>query len=127
MRLLLDTHAFIYAINPFEELPTKVLALLEDPSVERWVSAISIWEIAVKVRIGKLPLPSERSYYTRHLAALNANLLPVDAAHSFALFSLPLHHKDPFDRLLIAQAQTEGLTLVTKDPAFAAYDVPTIW
>jgi PIN domain nuclease of toxin-antitoxin system len=127
MRLLLDTHAFLFAINPFERLPPKVLGFLEDPTVERWVSAISLWEIAIKVRIGKLPLPSEPAFYTRHLASLGAHLLPVDAAHSFTLFALPLHHRDPFDRLLIAQAITEGLTIATIDPAFAAYDVPTVW
>ncbi len=127
MRLLLDTHAFLFAINPFERLPVRVQAHLEDRSVERWISTISLAEIAIKVRIGKLPLPSQSSFYLQHIEELGAKLLPVQAEHAFALFRLPLHHRDPFDRLLIAQAQVEGLTVVTVDPAFAAYEVSTIW
>jgi len=79
------------------------------------------------VRIGKLPLPSDPAFYTHHIAALGAGLLPVHASHALALFSLPRHHGDPFDRLLISQAQAEGLTIATQDAAFAAYGIPTVW
>ncbi|MEO8096456.1 MAG: type II toxin-antitoxin system VapC family toxin [Acidobacteriota bacterium] len=127
MKLLLDTQALLFAINPLERLGSATRELLADPSVERYVSAISLWEIAVKVRIGKLPLPSNRTFYLRHLEALQARLLAVEIRHSFAMFDLPLHHKDPFDRMLIAQAFEDGLTLVTQDREFAAYGVPTVW
>ncbi|MEP7354047.1 MAG: type II toxin-antitoxin system VapC family toxin [Acidobacteriota bacterium] len=127
MKLLLDTHAFLFAINPLERLPTKVQMLLLDLNTERWVSAVSLCEIAIKIRIGKLDLPEDGRFYMEHVAALNAKLLPLEATHTFALFGLPLHHRDPFDRLLIAQAKSERLTLVTQDAAFASYDVPTLW
>lgn len=127
MRLLLDTHAFLFAISSPELLTAKGRRLLTNPEVERWVSAVSLWEIAIKVHIGKLAMPSDRSFYAQHLRALNAQTLVVDLRHSLALFSLPLHRRDPFDRLLIAQAQEEGLTLMTRDEAFRAYEVATVW
>jgi PIN domain nuclease of toxin-antitoxin system len=127
MRLLLDTHAFLLAISSPELLTAKGRRLLTDPEVERWVSAVSLWEIAIKIHIGKLAMPLERSFYAQHLRALNAQTLAVDLRHSLALFGLPLHHRDPFDRLLIAQAQEEGLTLLTRDEAFKAYEVATVW
>jgi PIN domain nuclease of toxin-antitoxin system len=127
MRLLLDTHAFLFAISGPELLTAKGRRLLTNPEVERWVSMVSLWEIAAKVNIGKLAMPSDRSFYAQHLRELNARALAVDLRHSLALFGLPLHHRDPFDRLLIAQAQEEGLTLMTRDEAFRAYEVATIW
>ena len=127
MRLLLDTHAFLFAIAEPEQLTTKTRRLLTNPSVERWVSAVSLWEIAVKVHIGKLAMPLDRAFYLRHMEALQAKTLAVSLQHSFALLELPLHHRDPFDRLLIAQAREEGLTLVTRDTAFQAYDVARVW
>jgi PIN domain nuclease of toxin-antitoxin system len=101
--------------------------LLADATNERRVSVVSLWEIGIKVQSGKLPLPAERDYYEQHLRALRALLLAVEVGHVFSYFQLPLHHRDPFDRLLIAQARVENLTLVTRDPAFSAYDVKTIW
>ena len=127
MRLLLDTNAFLFAINPTERLGRSVSGLLQDPEIERWVSSVSFWEIATKVRIGKLPLPSEPAFYSNHMQILHARLLPLDMRHSMELFQLPLHHRDPFDRMLIAQARVEGLTLACNDRVFAAYDVPRIW
>jgi PIN domain nuclease of toxin-antitoxin system len=127
MRLLLDTHAFLFAISSPELLTAKGRRLLTNPEVERWVSTVSLWEIATKVNIGKLAMPLDRSFYAQHLRELNAQALAVDLRHSLALFGLSLHHRDPFDRLLIAQAQEEGLTLMTRDEAFRAYEVATIW
>ena len=127
MRLLLDTHAFLFAIAEPEQLTAKTRRLLTNPSVERWVSAVSLWEIAVKVHIGKLAMPLDRAFYIRHMEALKAKTLAVSLQHSFALLELPLHHRDPFDRLLIAQAREEGLTLVTRDRAFRAYEVAHVW
>lgn len=83
------------------------------------------------MKLGKLILPTDEGYYWAQLQALNATLLSVEARHCFTLFHLPLHHRDPFDRLLIAQAKTEGLTegltIVTQDRAFGAYGVATVW
>ena len=127
MRLLLDTHAFLFAIGAPGELTQRVRDLLIAPEAERWVSAVSIWEIAVRVQIGKLALPLDREFYVRHLQALKARPLAVELRHSLALLSLPMHHRDPFDRLLIAQALEEGLTLVSRDEVFGPYGVETIW
>jgi PIN domain nuclease of toxin-antitoxin system len=127
MRLLLDTHALLYAILEPERLSAKMRRLLEDPAVPRWVSAASLWEIAIKCQIGKLQIPVEKGYFDRHLRFLNAATLPVQAHHALAVFHLPPHHKDPFDRMLIAQAAEENLTIVTRDAAFARYDVAVLW
>jgi len=127
VRLLLDTHTFLYAINFWERLGSNARGALTDTQNERWVSAITLAEIGIKVAIGKLPLPKHPDYYLRHLEALRAEILPVGVQHSLKLLDLPMHHRDPFDRLLIAQAKTEELTIVTQDRAFAAYGVATLW
>ena len=127
MKLLLDTHAFLFAINEPERLSPKVVSLLGDPNVPRWLSAVSLWEIAVKIQIGKLDLPQDSEFYLRHSRALKAQMLEVSGTHSLGLFDLPLHHKDPFDRLLVAQARAEDMILVTLDPFIKRYDVQTIW
>jgi PIN domain nuclease of toxin-antitoxin system len=127
MRLLLDTHAFLWAFDKPQALSRSVRELLEDGAVERWVSVIALAEIAVKVQKGLLDMPLTRDFHLAQLAAMNARLLPVESEHCFKLFSLPHHHGDPFDRLLIAQALTDGLTIATVDPVFAPYGVPTIW
>lgn len=127
MKLLLDTHAFLFAISEPERLSARTRKLLLDPAVERWVSVVSLWEIAIKVQIGKLTLPLEPDYYTRHLQAMQAKVLPVTAGHSLALMGLPLLHRDPFDRLLIAQASIEALTLVSRDRIFERYGAEIVW
>ena len=127
MRLLLDTHAFLFAIAQPERLSAKGRELLLDPKVERWLSTVSLWEIAVKVQIGKLGMPLDREFYTHHLDQLRLGVLVVELRHSLAMFELPLHHRDPFDRLLIAQARVEGLTFLTRDDAIHTYDVACIW
>ena len=127
MKLLLDTHVFLFAINEPERLSRKVRSLLLDPKVPRWFSAISLWEIAVKIQIGKLDLPQESEFYLRHMLTLKAQVLDVGLRHSLGVLGLPLHHKDPFDRLLVAQARQEGMVLVTMDPLIQQYDVQTRW
>jgi PIN domain nuclease of toxin-antitoxin system len=127
VRLLLDTHAFLFAIAEPESLSAKTRRLLANPDIERWVSVVTLWEIAVKVQIGKLAMPLDGAFYLRHLQALKAQTLQVSLQHSLALLALPLHHRDPFDRLLIAQAGEEGLTLVSRDEAFRAYNVGRLW
>jgi len=127
VKLLLDTHAFIFAISAPESLGLKTKRLLQKSSIERWVSVVSLWEIAIKVQIGKLDLPRNGDFYAGHLAALQARTLSVHSNHTLGLLALPLHHGDPFDRLLIAQAKEEGLTFVTRDKAVPAYGIETIW
>jgi PIN domain nuclease of toxin-antitoxin system len=127
VRLLLDTHAVLFALAQPERLSSRLHELLVDSTVERWVSVIALSEIAVKVQKGKLEMPLDAEYYEVNFQALSVRVLPVELKHSFALFSLPMLHGDPFDRLLIAQAKVEGLTIATRDSAFAAYGIPTLW
>jgi PIN domain nuclease of toxin-antitoxin system len=127
VRLLLDTHAFMFAFDSPQNLSRTAREVIEDPFVERYVSVLSLAEIAVKIQIGKLDMPSERGYYVNQLSALSARALPIETAHAFELFHLPLHHRDPFDRMLIAQAKADGLTIITRDRIFSAYDVPVLW
>ncbi len=127
MSYLLDTHTFLYAFDRPEALGARARDAILDSSSRRFVSVISFWEIAIKVRLGKLILPTGEDYYWAQLQALNAALLPVEARHCFPLFDMALHHKDPFDRMLIAQAKADGLTILTQDRAFGAYGVPTLW
>ncbi|MFE5716741.1 type II toxin-antitoxin system VapC family toxin [Streptomyces sp. NPDC056501] len=120
MRLLLDTHVVLWWLNG--DLPDETRDLL---AKERWVfmSAVTPWELSVKQATGKLDAPTdvaERARDTQFLA------LPINAEHGVRAGALPPHHRDPFDRILIAQAQTEGLTLVTRDKHIPRYDVPVL-
>ena len=118
MRLLLDTHVFIWAVTGSAQLKANARARLV--SAERvYVSAASIWEIAIKSRLGKLD--GDVGNFVEAIAASGFQELPVTARHAAAVSGLPLHHADPFDRLLLAQAFTEPLRLVTADDALAKY------
>ncbi len=128
MRLLLDTHAFLWFCEGNEALTLRARMAIENQEHERYVSHATAWELAIKVNLKKLTLqvPYE-SLFPGVLQANGFKLLPPTLTHYQALLDLPLHHRDPFDRLLIAQAKAEGLTLVTLDSAFAAYGVPILW
>jgi PIN domain nuclease of toxin-antitoxin system len=92
------------------------------------VSVASLWEIAIKVSVGKLYLPKPFDQLFPHTVQESGlSLLPIEARHLFPLSRLPYHHRDPFDRLLIAQALTEGLIIITRDPEFGPYGVPLLW
>ena len=119
MRLLLDTHALLWWLAD-RELGADARAAIEDPLNDVFVSAATAWEISIKRSLGKLRAPDD---LTAQLAANAFTSLPISVDHALAAGSLPKHHDDPFDRMLIAQATMEELTLVTRDPRFAAYDV----
>ena len=127
MKFLLDTHTFLFAINEPERLSPAVRGALLNEELPRWVSVVSLWEIILKIQAGKLDLPLEPAYYHKHLREIGATLLPVDERHSFELIQLPLLHKDPFDRLLIAQARVEDMTLLTRDESIRRYPVTALW
>jgi len=122
VRLLLDTHVFIWWITD-ERLTDAAGAAISAPANQITVSAASIWEAEIKVAIGKLELAVDLAQEARDNAFIE---LPVRFEHGRAAARLPMHHRDPFDRMLIAQARMEGLTVVTRDPAFSAYDVPLL-
>jgi len=126
MKLLLDTHVFLWLLAEPERLGDS-LANVEDRRTELWVSAASAWEIAIKHGLGKLSLPEPpEQYVPGRVRAIGASALPVEHAHALAVSSLPPLHRDPFDRLLVAQAQVLGLHLLTADPAVAQYPVETL-
>ena len=122
MSLLLDTHAVLWWLAG-DSLDAGVAERIADPTVLVVVSAASIWEAAIKQSLGKLTTPGPLGP-----AALDAGFepLPVGFEHAQKAAELPRHHRDPFDRMLIAQALIEGLTIVTRDPAFSHYEVPIV-
>ncbi len=121
MRLLLDSQVVLWALECPERLSEEAVTAIIDPMNSVDVSVASIWELAIKQSIGKLKVDGD---LREHLTLQSFSELPVLGEHALAVRDLPLHHRDPFDRLLIAQARCEGLTIVTADPAFAVYDVP---
>jgi PIN domain nuclease of toxin-antitoxin system len=128
VRLLLDTHTLLWFLANDARLSQTAKTAIEDTANERWLSPITLLEIAIKVRIGKLPLPAPFGVmFPADLLTADIHLLPLEADHIEPLTTLPLHHKDPFDRLIAATALVEGLTLVSADPAFDAYGVTRLW
>ena len=128
MRLLLDTHAFLWWCEANPRLTDRVYGLLSDPETELLLSLAGAWEIVAKVQAGKLRLPEPAaSYIPSRMAHYAINVLPVTLPHILAIEALPQLHKDPFDRLLIAQARIEALPIVTSDPQIQQYGVDTIW
>jgi len=124
MRLLLDTHIFIWWADEPERLPAPFLHALLDEENTLVLSVASLWEMQIKAQLGKLMMSKPLEHVVSMQQRINElELLPVLPHHVFALDELPLHHKDPFDRMLIAQAQVEEMTLVTVDKAFRAYNV----
>jgi PIN domain nuclease of toxin-antitoxin system len=123
MRLLLDTHVLLWALAGSRELRTDLRRKITDPSNGVWVSAASVWEIAIKQRLGKLDAPDD---LLGAIEATGFSSLLINFVHAEAAGRLPLYHDDPFDRMLIAQAQTEGLVLVSRDRRFAAYQLATM-
>lgn len=122
MRFLVDTHCWLWLQASPERFAPEVLARLEDPANELLLSAASSWEIAIKFAFGKLPLPEPPQRYVPHrMSASGTRGLAVEHAHALRAGVLPMHHRDPFDRLLVAQAQIEQLVLVTVDPQLEPY------
>jgi PIN domain nuclease of toxin-antitoxin system len=124
VKFLVDTHCWLWLQASPERLSREMLLLLENPANDLFLSAASSWEIAIKYALGKLPLPEPPSRYVpRRMAASGSRGLAVEHAHTLRVAELPAHHRDPFDRLLVAQAQIEKLVLVTIDRQFDRYDV----
>jgi|ERR1700722_6789790 PIN domain nuclease of toxin-antitoxin system len=128
MRYLLDTHTLLWAFNDAPALSPQSRRLIGAGSNELLVSAASAWEIATKVRLGKLPTGEElASDFAHYLAQLGCDPLPISLDHAIRAGGLPGEHRDPFDRMLIAQAQMEGIPIISNDRIFDAYQVRRIW
>lgn len=128
MRVLIDTHAFIWWNTEDERLSDRARRVMEDEASEIFVSVGSIWEVATKVAKGRLEIPGDlETYVDERLAANRWVPLSIDRRHVIRAAALPVIHRDPFDRILIAQAQLDDMPIVTTDAAITRYDVETIW
>ena len=123
MHLLLDTHTLLWWLEGDPTLSTRALEAIGSPHAEVVVSPASIWEASIKRALGRLRAPAD---LVRWVRAEGFRELPIQMEHAELAGALPPHHADPFDRILIAQAQLESLTIVTRDPAFEAYGVPLL-
>ena len=127
MRILLDTQAWLWAASAPERFSSRARSLVEATDSELFLSAASAWEIAIKYALGKLRLPEAPvKYVPSRVEHLRMITLPINLDHALHVATLPHHHRDPFDRLLIAQAQLEDLLILTADPILGAYDVKII-
>ena len=128
MRLLLDTHAFLWWVADSAELSSRARRAIAARKNECFVSLASCWEMAIKVSIGKLELDGTiERFVPNHLTANGFHELPIDVRHTARVTRLPFHHRDPFDRLLAAQALEEDLAIVSNDPIFRRYGLKRIW
>jgi PIN domain nuclease of toxin-antitoxin system len=124
MKLLLDTHVLLWAAGQPERLPIAARALLEDPHNEPMFSSASLWEIAIKSGLGRDDFQVNARLLRRGLLDNGYGELPISSEHAVAIDGLPPIHRDPFDRLLVAQSMVEGITLLTSDPLVAQYPAP---
>ena len=124
MRLLLDTHLLLWAAGPSPRLSSQARRLIEDPGNELLASAASLWEIAIKSALRRPNFPVNASLFRRNLLNNGYEELAVTGEHAVAVANLPPLHRDPFDRILVAQSVVEGITLLTTDPLVAQYPAP---
>lgn len=127
MNLLLDTHAFIWFVNGSRELPKPIITEIKSMNNNCFVSIASLWELSIKSSIGKLKLKSRFNNISDFLVDNEIKILPITFQHLQKLTSLKYHHRDPFDRIIISQALTERITIVTKDTEFIKYGVKILW
>jgi PIN domain nuclease of toxin-antitoxin system len=128
MRLLLDTHAFLWFILDEPQLSATARALIADPGNHINVSPATYWEIAIKIRLDKYVLPEPfQSFMEREISVNRFTILHIEPRHVAPLTTLPFHHKDPFDRLLVAQAIVEQIPLVSNDSDLDAYPIQRLW
>jgi PIN domain nuclease of toxin-antitoxin system len=128
MKVLLDTHAFLWFVTADPRLGPFAKAYIEDPSNQRLLSTASLWEMAIKFSLGKLKLTKPFAILIpEQLTANGVEILPIQLVHIEAVSGLPFHHRDPFDRLLMAQAIVEGIVLLSSETVFDAYGVKRVW
>ncbi|MGI8638337.1 MAG: type II toxin-antitoxin system VapC family toxin [Pyrinomonadaceae bacterium] len=128
MNLLSDTHAFIWSFSNTKKLPPTVAGEVKNPANQVFLSVASVWEMQIKIKLEKMVFNDTlENIITEQQTVNNIQILPVELSHALYLENLPLHHKDPFDRLLISQAIVENMTLVSADANFAKYQVKLLW
>ncbi len=128
MKYLLDTTVWLWSVGDTHRIGRSGLEVLSNGKEDIYLSAASSWEVAIKAKLGKFQLPEAPGSYVRtRMAAQGIYPLAVTQNHTLAVYDLPLHHQDPFDRLLIAQAILEDMTILTSDRIFGKYPVETLW
>mgnify|MGYP001571161159 FL=1 len=128
MNLLLDTHAFLWFITNDPRLSSQAQSLIQSPANRRLLSMASLWEMAIKVSLGKLTLAQPfDQFIPRQLQLNQIEVLAIELPHVAAVVAMPFHHRDPFDRLMAAQCQIEGLPIVRNDSVFDAYSIRRVW
>jgi PIN domain nuclease of toxin-antitoxin system len=128
MRLLLDSHALLWFLANHPKLSSTAKNLIADPNNTLLLSLASVWELGIKVSVGKLSLADPFDVFIQQaIGRTSAVILPIELAHTLTYPTLPLHHRDPFDRLLIAQAITEQVSVVSNDAAFDPYPISRLW
>ena len=128
MNLLLDSHVWLWFAADDPRLSAAAKLAIESPAHNRFISIASIWELSLKLSLGKLRLSQPfNEFVAEQMLATQAQLLPIEVNHCLEVISLPMHHRDPFDRMLIVQAKVGGLVLVTADHAFEQYPIQRLW
>ena len=128
MNLLLDSHTFLWFVGNDPRLSLNARVVIEDPSNRKWVSIASLWEITIKVSIGKLTLTDPVAVFLRRELLLNKfSTLDISLNHLDSLSTIPFHHRDPFDRLIVSQSIADSISVVSTDLAFDAYGITRIW
>ncbi len=128
MDLLLDTHTLLWFIGGGDDLSAATRRAIEEPNNNKFVSIVSVWEISIKVALGKIDLTASfDQLFPEQLEINGFGLLPIKVVHTALIASLPYHHRDPFDRMLISQAIEDDMTIVGADKAFDDYGIPRLW
>ena len=128
MRLLLDTHTFLWFLLDDPQLSMTARDRIVDPGNDIAVSPATYWEIAIKISLGKYELPEPHEVFiAREITTNDFHILPIEPRHTAVLTTMPFHHRDPFDRLLIAQAMVEQIPIISRDSAFDAYPITRLW
>ena len=127
MRYLLDTHVIIWYLEASAELPEEAEALIDNPEEDVCICVVSLWEIAIKMNLGKLTLSLTLDELLDNIITRNFHIIQIENEHLLNLLKMPYIHKDPFDRLLISTALAEDLTILTADENIQKYDVPWLW
>ncbi|TDE18553.1 type II toxin-antitoxin system VapC family toxin [Dyadobacter psychrotolerans] len=127
MNYLLDTHTFLWFIHGDNELSSHGRKIIENPDTSKFLSIVSFWEIAIKISIGKLHMDFPFALLEQLALENGFEILPITIQHNNQIIDLPAHHKDPFDRIIIAQAICDNLTIIGKDPELKKYEVEVCW
>lgn len=128
MKYLLDTHAFLWFVSDDSRLSPRARSIIKDRNQEVYFSAASAWEMSIKIRLGRLTIEEElEPFIVKQLAENNFSMLSITVLHSLYTSKLPEIHKDPFDRMIIAQSKLENMSLISKDKNIKKYKVPMVW